>query len=236
MREVCILHFLIRCDSKAFSRPFVCGTHKCSKTCHPPSLIAPKCPYSPSVVSHCPCGKHALSDANVRSYFGDNTKLVRTACIDPIPTCLSLCERPLEGCTHACQASCHTGPCPPCEVTIVRPCRCGATTRSLICSTTTAETESTALLCNKPCGALRACGHHQCTRLCCPLANLAIPISKGKKKSASNSVGADFVDVDGWHLCDFVCGKTLNCGNHRCEEQDHRGSCPPCLQSSFEEV
>jgi transcriptional repressor NF-X1 len=230
------LFCLIYCDSKAFSRPFVCGNHKCSKTCHPPSPIASECPYSPSVVTHCPCGKHSLSDSAARSYFGDNTKLVRTACTDPIPTCLSLCERPLEGCTHFCQGSCHTGPCPPCEVTLVRPCRCGTTTRSLTCSTATAETESTAFLCNKPCGALRACGHHQCTRQCCPLANLTNPTSKGKKKTTSISVGTDFVDVDGWHLCDFVCGKTLNCGNHRCEERDHRGSCPPCLQSSFEEV
>ncbi len=232
--------FLIRLtysDSKVFSRPFVCGIHKCPKTCHPPSLIAPECPYSPSVVTHCPCGKHSLSDAAAPSYFDHNTKLVRTACTDPIPTCLSPCGKPLEGCTHSCQASCHTGPCPPCEVTVVRPCRCGATTRSLTCSTVTAETDSTAFLCNKPCGALRACGHHQCTRLCCPLANLANPTSKSKKKTASTGVGADFVDVDGWHLvCDFVCGKTLNCGNHRCEERDHRGSCPSCLQSSFEEV
>jgi transcriptional repressor NF-X1 len=42
--------------------------------------------------------------------------------------------------------------------------------------------------------------------------------------------------VEGWHLCDVVCGKTLSCGIHRCEERDHRGSCPPCFQSSFEEV
>jgi transcriptional repressor NF-X1 len=33
-----------------------------------------------------------------------------------------------------------------------------------------------------------------------------------------------------------VCGKPLSCGNHRCEERDHRGPCPPCFRSSFEEV
>ena len=217
-------------------RPFDCGTHKCSKSCHPPSFIAPECPYSPLVVTHCPCGKRSLSDAAATSYFGSNTKLPRTACTDPIPTCLSQCEKPLEGCTHSCRASCHTGPCPPCGVTLVRPCRCGSTTRSISCSTAKEETESTAFLCNKPCGALRACGHHQCTRLCCPLANLANPTSKGKKKAASSGVGAEFVDVGGWHLCDVICAKTLSCGNHRCEERDHRGSCPPCFQSSFEEV
>ena len=44
------------------------------------------------------------------------------------------------------------------------------------------------------------------------------------------------VDQEGWHECDFVCGRLLSCGNHHCEERDHRGMCPPCLRSSFEEV
>jgi len=121
-------------------------------------------------------------------------------------------------------------------VSLVRPCRCGSTTQSMSCGTAKEDTESTAFLCNKPCSALRACGHHQCTRLCCPLANLVNPAGKGKKKTAVNSVGSEFVDVGGWHLCDVVCGKPLNCGTHRCEERDHRGSCPPCFQSSYEEV
>jgi transcriptional repressor NF-X1 len=217
-------------------RPFDCGIHKCSKTCHPPSFADPECPFSPSVITHCPCGKHSLSDAAASSYFGSNARLIRTACTDPIPTCTSPCDKPLEGCTHSCRASCHTGSCPPCAVTLVQPCRCGATTRSLTCGTAKLETEATAFLCNKPCGALRSCGHHQCTRLCCPLANFSNPTSKGKKKTAVVNVGAEFVDVGGWHLCDVICGKTLSCGNHRCEERDHKGSCPPCFQSSYEEV
>ncbi|KAI0000621.1 hypothetical protein BJV74DRAFT_876894 [Russula compacta] len=212
------------CDNPC-ERPFECGIHKCSKTCHPPEFIAPECPYSPSTVTHCPCGKHSLFDPAAPSHFGSNKKLIRTVCTDPIPTCTSLCEKPLDGCAHSCRASCHTGPCPPCAVTLVRPCRCAK-----------AETESSAFLCNKPCGALRSCGHHQCTRLCCPLANLVNPTSKSKKKTASSSAGAEFVDVGGWHLCDVVCGKMLNCGNHHCEERDHRGPCPPCFQSSFEEI
>ncbi|KAI0305265.1 hypothetical protein B0F90DRAFT_1809057 [Multifurca ochricompacta] len=206
-------------------RPFDCGTHKCSKTCHPPSPVAPECPYSPVVVTHCPCGKHSLSDSASSRYFTKGAKIVRSACTDPIPTCMSPCGKLLGGC-----------PCPPCVVPLVRPCRCGTTTRSLTCSAAQSETESTTFLCNKPCGALRACGHHQCTRLCCPLANLANPSGKGKKKASGNTTNADVVDVSGWHICDVVCGKLLSCGNHRCEERDHRGSCPPCFQSSFEEI
>jgi transcriptional repressor NF-X1 len=205
-------------------------------SCHPPSFKAPECPYSPSVVTRCPCGKYSFSGAAATSHFGHSTKLIRTACTDPIPTCLSLCEKPLDGCTHTCGASCHTGPCPPCSVTLIWPCRCGSTTRSTSCSAAKAETESTAFLCNKPCGALRACGHHHCTRLCCPLANILNPTSRGKKKVAGNGIGAETVDAGGWHLCDMICGKLLSCGNHHCEERDHRGPCPPCFLSSFEEV
>ena len=38
------------------------------------------------------------------------------------------------------------------------------------------------------------------------------------------------------HECDLICEKMLSCGNRRCEERDHRGGCPPCLRSLFEEV
>ena len=228
--------FLVFHARNPSSRLFNCGIHKCSMMCHPPSPVAPECPFSPSVVTHCPCGKHLLSDPSAPSYFRNNMKLIRTACTDPVPTCTSLCEKPLEGCTHSCCAPCHTGPCPPCAVPLVRPCRCGATTSPIICSAAQAETESTAFLCNRPCGALRSCGHHQCSRICCPLANIANATSKSKKKAVGSNAGVEFVDVEGWHLCDVVCGKPLSCGNHRCEERDHRGPCPPCFRSSFEEV
>ncbi|OBZ78433.1 FKBP12-associated protein 1 [Grifola frondosa] len=58
---------------------------------------------------------------------------------------------------------------------------------------------------------------------------------KGKKRAGMLD-GASVVDEAGWHECDLVCGKMFGCGNHRCEERDHRGVCPPCLRSSFEEM
>ena len=198
--------------------------------------MPPSCPYSPLAVTHCPCGKRSLTDPTDHSYFSGNTKLIRSACTDPVPTCTSPCGKPLEGCAHFCSTTCHTGPCTPCAVPVVRPCRCGSTTRTLTCGTMQAEMESTTFLCSKPCGSLRACGHHTCTRLCCPLANLANPIGKGKKRATTNNIASEVVDVDGWHQCDIICGRTLSCGNHQCEERDHRGPCPPCFRSSFEEV
>lgn len=217
-------------------RPFDCGKHYCSKPCHLPSLTPPPCPRSSSLVTHCPCGKHLLDISSAAS-FPPNTLLSRTSCSDPIPSCTSICMRPLEGCTHVCSTKCHSGLCPPCSIMVVRPCRCGATTKDIKCSDLQSAAQPE-ILCDKPCTALRACGRHQCNRICCPLASLAgLAKGKGKKRAAGpgqwDSAG---IDETGLHECDLVCGKPLGCGSHRCEERDHKGGCPPCLRSSFEEV
>jgi transcriptional repressor NF-X1 len=217
-------------------RPFDCAIHFCSKQCHPPSPRPPPCPRSPSLVSHCPCGKQELSPSNTSS-FPPNTLLSRTSCLDPIPTCFSTCMKSLETCSHVCSATCHVGPCPPCTIMLVRPCRCGATTKNVPCSSVVAGIQDD-ILCDRPCAVLRACGRHQCNRICCPLASLA---SATKGKGKKRVVGGGILDQAGigemgLHGCDLVCGKVLSCGNHQCEERDHRGICPPCLRSSFEEV
>ncbi|KIM74148.1 hypothetical protein PILCRDRAFT_828564, partial [Piloderma croceum F 1598] len=224
-----------QCENNC-DRPFDCGKHHCSKPCHPPSSTPLPCPRSPSRITHCPCGKHAL-DPMFTASFPPNANLSRTSCSDPIPTCSSICTRPLEDCSHVCSSVCHTGACPPCSIMLVRPCRCGATTKDVRCSNFQSGSD-TEILCDRPCAALRACGRHQCNRFCCPLASFAGPAKgKGKKRAAGtgswDGVGAD---ETGLHECDLACGKVLGCGNHRCEERDHRGVCPPCLQSSFEEI
>ena len=144
------------------------------------------------------------------------------------------CIRVLEGCTHVCSAPCHTGPCPPCSIRLVRPCRCGSTTRKAAArGGARGETGPDAeILCGRPCNALRACGHHQCNRSCFPLASLtSLAKGKGKKKALDA-----MEDPEGRHECDLVCGKLPNCGNHNCEGRDHEGVCLPCLRTSFEEV
>ena len=211
-----------------------CGKHRCEKPCHPQSAATSPCPRSPSLVTHCPCSKHELSPASASS-FPPGTKLIRTACTDPIPTCESICMKPLEGCSHVCSSKCHAGPCPPCSIILVRPCRCGATTRDIRCSDEKAGGDNE-ILCTHACTALRACGKHQCNRICCPLASLA-SVTKGKgKKKATPAPVLDGADEAGWHECDLVCGKALGCGNHQCEEKDHKGACRPCLRYSYEEV
>ncbi|KAJ3552619.1 hypothetical protein NM688_g4054 [Phlebia brevispora] len=227
---------LFQCE-KLCDRVFQCGIHHCEKRCHPPSSKPALCPRSPSLVTHCPCGKHTLEPSSA-PYFPKDAVLIRTSCSDPIPRCNSTCLKPLEGCSHFCAMKCHIGVCPLCTVPVVRPCRCGMTTRNVPCHEDQARARGDLgeILCDKACTALRACGRHQCNRLCCPLASLAhLGKGKGKKKASAAEVGA-LADQSGWHECDLLCGKLLTCGNHTCEEKDHRGACPSCLRSSFEEM
>ncbi|OCB86474.1 hypothetical protein A7U60_g6367 [Sanghuangporus baumii] len=72
---------------------FDCGIHMCEKPCHPPSTSPPPCPRSPSLVSHCPCGKKPLFELEGGT---------REKCTDPIATCGNMCMKRLEGCDHAC--------------------------------------------------------------------------------------------------------------------------------------
>lgn len=226
------------------NRRFACGKHKCRKLCHSPSPLPATCPQSPEQVTHCPCGRRSiapLSSSDASQYDFP----ARTDCSEAIPTCDSVCSKPHPSCNHSCGSKCHTGPCPPCMVQIIRPCRCGGTTRSLSCYTIHSDepekaAEEKEILCDKPCQALRACGRHQCKRVCCPLASLGVGIGKKGKKRAPHTTGEESLGIGeergGLHECDLECGKLLSCGNHRCEMKDHKGICPPCLRSSFEEV
>jgi transcriptional repressor NF-X1 len=210
MQQVgCLRHTVHLCANNDIIRYFDCGVHFCSRFCHPPSPSPPPCPRSPSLVTQCPCGKQNLSSQNT-SAFPPNTLLARRTCSDPIPTCNSMCMKPLVDCNHVCSSKCHTGPCPPCTIMLVRPCRCGAATKYVPCSTVI-EGSHEDILCDRPCPVLRDCGKHQCNRVCCPLASLASgPKGKGKKRTGvADQAG---ISETGLHECDLVCGKMLVCG------------------------
>ncbi|KAJ7136015.1 hypothetical protein C8R44DRAFT_609441 [Mycena epipterygia] len=210
-------------------RLFDCGTHRCSRPCHPSNGPAAECPRAPGRVRTCPCGRRAIAPSNAPDAFP-----ARDNCTAPIPTCSAPCGSILA-CGHACAVRCHEGECPPCTERVVRPCRCGGSTKSMICAVAMNDQE---VLCEKPCGALRACGRHRCPRVCCPLASVAALQQKGKGKKRAVETEAVGVGEEsgGLHECDLVCGKILSCGEHRCEGRDHKGPCGPCLRSSFEEL
>ncbi|OJA15713.1 hypothetical protein AZE42_09960 [Rhizopogon vesiculosus] len=234
-------------------RPFACGIHTCEKGCHPPSFKPPRCPLDPFSMQTCACGRFALPTVVQHDRYISGGQSIttpkcdtdgrdiayflrpRTSCTVPVPTCQQRCIKTLPDCSHQCGINCHIGPCPPCTELVERSCRCGATSKKIKCGETrSADGETKEVLCDRACPALRACGRHQCNRVCCPLASLA-QRGKGKKRAGPtpDELGAE---EGGLHECDLPCGKMLSCGNHRCERKDHRGVCGVCLQSVYEEV
>ncbi|KIO25872.1 hypothetical protein M407DRAFT_75162, partial [Tulasnella calospora MUT 4182] len=230
-------------------RPLDCGVHRCPKTCHPPSSSPAHCPMSPDVVQTCPC----WWQTPLSSLPGPP----RQTCSSPIPTCGKTCSKQLPSCEHLCQEPCHIGPCALCTITVEEKCRCGRAGRTKKCHEITAGRERAvrgeedeedprdditgAFLCKRKCEASKNCGKHICGRVCCPLAALAgvgESSGKGKRRQRNAPTAEELAELDpeGWHVCDFVCGKPLACGNHTCSERDHRGPCPTCLQASFEEL
>lgn len=141
----------------------------------------------------------------------------------------------------------HVGPCARCEEPIERRCRCGITSTTVVCHEYSSATQEE-FLCSAPCPSLRSCGRHQCTTRCCPASSFhhSLASSRSKKKKPVNAGSSGWQEEiermereqveREWHTCDIVCGKVLSCGNHFCEEADHKGVCKPCLRSNFDEV
>lgn len=67
-------------------RTLLCGNHECDLICHAGDCKT--CETLPEVVTHCPCGATPLSE---------QTKTTRLSCLDPVPTCEKICNKPL-GC------------------------------------------------------------------------------------------------------------------------------------------
>ncbi|GAA5878773.1 hypothetical protein JCM8547_007192 [Rhodosporidiobolus lusitaniae] len=236
------------------SAPYSCGIHTCTSPCHPHLSSTPApCPHSPSLVDYCPCGKTKLDDL-------PHPK--RTKCTDKVPTCKEVCAKVREGCGHACTRGCHEGDCGTCTERVSLICRCGSTKTTRLCgepyrsSSSSGASSSTSadgeidldgfdeFKCNRVCKSMRACGRHQCNRVCCPLAwQEALTTGPGAKKGKRRalSVQEEIAEMEaqdplGLHRCDRTCGRKLNCGIHNCEMRDHKGPCPPCLRADFDEM
>ncbi|RKO89941.1 hypothetical protein BDK51DRAFT_13552, partial [Blyttiomyces helicus] len=187
-------------------QPFSCGIHSCQRGCHPLANHTTVCPSDPAVIRRCPCGTKTVDELT----HGN----CRQTCEDPIPTCDGVCKKVLF-CGHRCEVPCHVGECPPCQESMVIPCRCGRTHPSIPCSTLErdpATGEPLPPLCDRVCTTMRHCRRHRCGDRCCPV--------------------VDF------HVCDLVCAKTLRCGKHNCTLGcGHEGRCHDCMEGvSFEEL
>lgn len=86
-------------------------------------------------------------------------------------------------------------------------CRCGHMDQMIKCRQLSTRADDAR--CKKRCVKKRSCGKHKCNKECC-------------------------IDID--HICPLPCNYTLSCGKHKCDHPCHRGNCPPCYRSSFEEL
>nr|CAB3264313.1 NF-X-like Transcriptional repressor [Phallusia mammillata] len=181
-----------------------CENHHCEALCHPGKCS--DCALLPCLVKLCPCSQTKLEDMKNE----DGSSVQRKNCLDPVPTCGKICNKPLE-CggdeIHICTLPCHVGSCPPCaegESTIK--CRCGKSEKDVPCvEYVTMDT----YICDRRCNKKRKCGRHKCGQTCC---------------------------METEHSCMQICGRKLTCGNHRCDEPCHRGSCHTCYNVSFDEL
>lgn len=194
------------CQKKC-SKVLDCGNHHCQRICHPGTCS--ECLLKPSLVTCCPCGK-----ALVTELLNEG----RASCLDPVPTCSSTCDKVLSCSPQRAEGSSDklTGEhrCKKeCHVGDCGPCD-GITKVKCRCGRQVKEIPCVQInmeeyRCEKRCNKKRNCGRHKCNEKCC---------------------------VDTEHRCEFVCGRKLNCGLHKCMETCHRGNCPPCLMSGFDEL
>ncbi|WVF69444.1 hypothetical protein IAT40_004221 [Kwoniella sp. CBS 6097] len=210
---------------KACDRLFDCGIHPCKETCHSHPIHPLKCPQSPEVVTHCPCGTTPLS--SLPGY-------PRPDCLAPIPTCASQCPKK-RPCGHPCPKKCHIGACPPCHQEVVKTCRCGQSQLLVPCDELRerAERGEEEVTCERVCKALRSCGRHECGRLCCPLWEQA---KYKNRRQAQRTDDHDLYPDYDLHKCHLTCGRMLSCGLHTCPKPDHKGPCGRCLQASYDEL
>ena len=210
------------CGSKC-RRNFDCGNHSCEKSCHPQDPIDAHCPHSPDVVSHCPCGKTSLSEISSDP---------RKSCQDIIPNCKKKCLKKLP-CGHSCQQVCHSDACMPCLQTTTIGCRCGRVQAPTVCHQGSEQPPQ----CLRICKATLNCGRHECGERCCSGERKATERQAMKRKL--RPLGASRLIDEGFeaeHICMRLCGRSLKCGNHSCQELCHKGPCGSCREAIFDEI
>jgi len=150
---------------------------------------------------------------------------VKNPPIDPYlepHSCGNTCGRSRgDDCPHKCTSKCHSGKCDPCEITLAdTPCFCGRTHVIRKCG------EFSKLSCGNICGKMLSCGTHSCDKVCHSGECGPCQIKKTTKCYCSK-IEKEILCGDSFS-CNQQCGKLLDCGNHRCQENCHKGECGSC--------
>ncbi|KAI1468820.1 uncharacterized protein F4812DRAFT_424813 [Daldinia caldariorum] len=207
------------CDAFC-GRYFDCQKHRCQRRCHPQDENDEHCPFSPDLITHCPCGKTPLVDILDQP---------RESCDDPIPNCGKICNK-LLSCGHFCRDTCHAGSCAPCMQTMEISCRCGRTKTTSICHQGMIATPE----CMRICRVQLNCGRHEHGEHCCPGEKKAMERAAARRKN--RNAGPTVNEVEAEHICTRPCGRALKCGKHQCQQMCHKGPCSSCPEAIFEEI
>ncbi|EDQ88887.1 uncharacterized protein MONBRDRAFT_37362 [Monosiga brevicollis MX1] len=189
---------------EACDRLLSCGQHRCLMLCHPGKCL--KCPrLLPD--TPCFCGRQRTS----------------RRCGNVAYSCGERCGQKLP-CGHACELTCHEGPCPPCPRRSQRACRCGRVVADQPC----AKLEWS---CETVCGQPLACGFHRCEVTCHsgPCAPCAGQLQRACP--CGKSTYPDLPCTETVPTCGSTCDRMLACGEHRCVRQCHYGDCGACMQT-----
>lgn len=204
-----------------------CGVHKCPLDCHSINKSCHKCPNSPKNLIYCSCGKTKINDL---------LSTPRKSCLDEIPNCNEICGKRLP-CGHKCYWTCHNGPCAPCYRSVDIDCKCGFIHYSIACSL---KVTGYIPACLTKCNAKFNCKRHYCTKRCCKFRQVAFDRAKFLKKQLRNNLITnaivDQIQIEKVHTCEEVCDQHLSCEKHRCKQTCHSGPCPPCLESSSDDL
>ncbi|CAD5118132.1 DgyrCDS6869 [Dimorphilus gyrociliatus] len=210
--------------------PFSCGNvcrksrnhnciHPCNILCHPGP-----CPTCQVMVSKkCRCGKIS--------------KKVQ-CCSQASFSCDEKCLKLLNCGIHACTATCHDGPCKPCEEEIDIKCFCQRTSKVITCGASDVEKYFN---CDNTCDKLLTCDNHKCKSLCHPGdcdacdRDINSPYCACGKTIIENSNRKSCEDP--LPTCDSICNKELGCGKnderHTCQLKCHDGDCATCTGESL---
>lgn len=137
-------------------------------------------------------------------------------------SCGEICRKDLIPiCGHKCLLLCHPGPCPPCPVTVNVTCFCGTQPPS------TKRCSNKGWSCGCRCGKPLSCDKHTCSDPCHP--GDCQPCSKKSIQKCMCGHQQKLRDCASpiWQ-CEKICGKPLDCGNHKCLEVCHAGVCDSC--------
>ncbi|KAM9142393.1 NF-X1-type zinc finger protein NFXL1 isoform 1-T1 [Pangshura tecta] len=140
-------------------------------------------------------------------------------------SCGQVCEREFKPpCGHKCLLLCHPGPCPPCPKMVAIACYCKkAKPVPRRCSTKEWS-------CQQPCGRKLPCGQHNCENPCHPGNCQSCPRVSKQRCICGRQIAERLCASPFWQ-CEQVCGRTLPCGNHTCEQICHSGPCGECPRS-----